>query len=350
MLFGYPLAATTDNWLHECLCGMIRSIHASLQDEEEPPRWPQIIPERYRNLLRGRVGLRERLDVYRVAVQGLSDADRHRVLQALNDQNEIALLLSGARDCDSIRDLPLAIREPVKELFGFAFKLLTDFGVRDNQYRIIYDTAPYHVCPFCGCEYFDAPGAPREALDHYLAESTYPFAAANLRNLVPMGNKCNSCYKLAQDILWREDGTRRISFDPYNHTRVDISLESSQPFAGENGELPRWQVDIVPNTAEAATWDEVFHIRQRYVRDVLNPSFKDWLKSFGDWFKNNTEIDPVTDHDLLMAIRRYADNLELMGLSGREFLRARVFRMLQRHCQLGNQRLIALIRDVVAYA
>jgi hypothetical protein len=56
---------------------------------------------------------------------------------------------------------------------------------------------------------------------------------------------------------------------------------------------------------------------------------------------------PTTDNELLKAIQKYIGNLENMGLSGREFLRAHVFQMLLKHCRLGNQRLIALIRDVI---
>ena len=29
MLFGYPIAATAENWLHECLVEMVQTIHAN---------------------------------------------------------------------------------------------------------------------------------------------------------------------------------------------------------------------------------------------------------------------------------------------------------------------------------
>ena len=119
------------------------------------------------------------------------------VLACLVQQNRIADLAICATDCEILSDLPKAIQAPVAEPCNFAFELLTGLGVRDRHYRAIYTTVPYHVCPFCGCEYFDAPGAPREDLDHYLPRNLYPFAAANLRNLVPMGMKCNERYKLA---------------------------------------------------------------------------------------------------------------------------------------------------------
>lgn len=349
MLFGYPVSATAENWLHECLREILYSIHTSLKAAATLPAWPEIIPAQYRKRLEKRRGLEDRLNDYKKVLEKLSTAEQNRILQALHDQNQIDLLLSCQLNCEAIGDLPEAIHEPVKKLFEFGFELLTKLEIRDKHYKVIYDAAPSHTCPFCGCEYFDAPEAPREALDHYLAESKYPFAASNLRNLVPMGNKCNSRYKLAKDILLRNDGTRRKSFDPYNCTGIRLSLENSQPFAGTlapTGQLPRWQIEFSPNTEEVITWDEVFHIRERYERDVLNAEFISWLRYFQSWCKS-AKITPSSDQELMDALNRCATHCEEMGISDRAFLKAAVFRMLHTHCQQGDQRLISLIMSIV---
>jgi hypothetical protein len=350
MLFGYPIAATAENWLHECLHEMLQLIHTCLKTGKPLPAWPDIIPEPYRNRLQKRTRLRDRLIDYQKALAKLSVLEQNQILQAFNDQNEIALLVSCQCDCEAVTDLPSAIREPVKALFKFAFSLLTDLEIRDKHYKKIYDAASYHTCPFCGCEYFDAPGAPREALDHYLLEHKYPFAAANLRNLVPMGNKCNSRYKLAQDILRKDDGTRRKSFDPYNHGTVTISLNNSQPFAGTIGRtgesLPKWEIDFSSSTEEVTTWDDVFHIRERYERDVLDEAFNSWLNGFRYWCRCRNS--PVSEQEWVDAIEGYAIYHESLGFEDRAFLKAAVFRMLHIHCKNGDQRLINLIRDVVS--
>ena len=346
MLFGYPIAATEDNWLHDCICEILRIVHNGLQGNQEPMAWPEIIPEQYRAKLNTRTGLKNRLATYSEEFAKLNTGEQNQVIEALDDQNEIGSLLSCECDCASITDLPESIRESAKALLHFSFKLLTELGVRDNQYTIIYESLPYHVCPFCGCEYFDAPGAPREALDHYLPGSKYPFASFNLRNLVPMGNKCNSRYKHAQDILVSDDGVRRRSFDPYNHEEIQISLENSEPFAGTNGQLPRWQIDFEPNNEEVETWDDVFHIRERYKRDVLDPLFKSWLRNFKIWCRSaHTDLDSAGK--LSDAIRRFCTVLEEMGFDDRAFLKTAVFKMLLRHCEQDNQRLITLLLDLV---
>ena len=158
MLFGYPIAATAENWLHECLLNMVETIHASHDAGQAVPAWPHIIPTAYRGKLGSRAGLRNRLNQYSAIARTLRALERKQVLTCLSQQNRIADLVTCSTDCESLTDLPEAIRAPVADLFGFAFVLLTDLGVRDRHYHAIYVAASYHVCPFCGCEYFDAPG------------------------------------------------------------------------------------------------------------------------------------------------------------------------------------------------
>jgi hypothetical protein len=360
MLFGYPLAATEENWLHECLGQILQSIHSNLESGNTLTDWSELISEPYRSRLQRRLkisnkpnskrlSLGDKLKNYQASLKNLTASEQERIVQVFNDQNKISLLLSCQHDCEVIKDLPKTIQKPVTDLFTYAFDILKDLGIRDNHYQAIYDAASYHICPFCGYEYFDAPGASREALDHYLSKEKYSFAAANLRNLVPMGNKCNS-RKLAQDILRKDDGTRRKSFDPYNHGTLTISLDNSQPFAGAIGKtgepLPKWEIDFSSNSEEVTTWDDVFHIRERYERDVLNEGFTSYLREFGNYCKSWNSV-PTSTEELIDAIRKYTSYQESNGFKDRAFLKAAVFRMLHRHCKNGDQRLIELIRDVV---
>ena len=248
MLFGYPPAATQNNWLHDCVLEAVTSVHALVDAEKRYPAWPKILPDTHQTTLESRTGLRDRLKAYNIALRQLSSkSERDTVLAAITDQNRIADLLSSACSCTALDALPPVIHEAVTSLFDFAFGLLTDLKVRDEHYKAIYDAATDHVCPFCGTEYFDAPGAPREALDHYLAKSRYPFAAANLRNLVPMGHKCNSNYKRAVDVLYDANGGRRVVFDPYNHTNICVVLDESDPFDGSTPNTPRWTINFDPD-------------------------------------------------------------------------------------------------------
>jgi hypothetical protein len=350
MLFGYPVEAIAENWFHECLFEILRTVHNHLANDLEPPSWPEIIPQEHREILRKRHGLRNRLETYKEIAARLDKNQLGELSKALEEQNQIERLLAGACNCSNINDLPEAIRQPVKDLFEFGFNLLSKLEIRDRQYEVIYNSSPYHICPFCGCEYFDAPRAPREALDHYLAESKYPFAAANLHNLVPMGHKCNSKYKLAEDILYKEDGTRRKAFYPYNlgDTKIRVSLDESDPFSGDRGIFSHstWEINFEPDTEEVSTWDEVFKIRDRYVRDVLDVELNNWLWTFGAWCRS-AQVRARSMHDVIDALQRYAKFMEDTGINDRAFLKAAVFRMLYSKCQQNNQRMIDILSGLV---
>jgi hypothetical protein len=136
---------------------MVQTIHANHDGRQGALAWPDIIPAAHRDKLRRRTGLYDRLAQYAAAAGKLSVSERQQVLACLVQQNRIADLVTCSTDCESLSDLPKAIQAPIVELFGFAFELLTGLGVRDRHYRTIYTAVPYHVCPFCGCEYFDCP-------------------------------------------------------------------------------------------------------------------------------------------------------------------------------------------------
>jgi len=349
VLFGYPIEATQNNWLHDCLCSAVRTIHEIVDQKRKYPPWPTILPAGHRGALKLRTGLRDRFKSYNSVLRMFDKVDRDLVLDALEGENRVAELLSGACECLTLHDLPQDLRKPIAELFGLAFELLSDLGVRDEQYEAIYSAVSDHVCPFCGTEHFDPPGPKREALDHYLSRNRYTLASANLRNLVPMCHKCNSSYKLSTDLLRCSDGSRRVAFDPYVHTSLRVSLDESDPFNGSTPNTPKWEIRFDPDVPAVSTWDQVFSVRERYRRNHLDPDFRRWLSSFGQWARAG-DINADTGEALVAALGRYEEYLILCGMHDRAFLKAAVFRMLRRHCEDGHQRLIEQLRDVVVFA
>jgi hypothetical protein len=344
MFFGYPISSTHDNWLHDSLKHIIEKIHTVLDNEQPIPAWKDIIPTaKYEQLVR-RDGLESRVLAYAKACKDLLPEKRQQVLSCFIQQNMIVDLVSCTANCEKLTDLPASIQAEIKDLFEFSFKLLTSLKIRDKHYYIIYKSEKKHICPFCGIEYFDAPGAPREDLDHYLLESVYPFAATNLLNLVPTCGKCNKRYKLTTDILYDDSGNRRKSFFPYDRHSHSITLNGSQPSEATDG-LPNWCVEFIPNTPECITWDDVFSLKLRYKRDVLNEYYKGWLEEFSNWFrdfylKSNTLQTPVTDSDINHVLAEYLVRLNSTGFIGREALRIPVFQMIEYHCTQNNRRLL----------
>jgi hypothetical protein len=125
-------------------------------------------------------------------------------------------------------------------------------------------------------------------------------------------------------------------------------LGTSIPFAGLQGETPDWQIVFVPDSPECETWDDIFHVRERMKRDVLDPSFRRWLGEFASWFKVHSGNPAPDKTTLIAALRTYAQTVKMLGLNARDFLRAPVFEMLHQHCAAGNHRLTHLMLDLVS--
>lgn len=349
MLFGYPVAATADNWLHDCMVAAVTTVHQLIEEQKPLPNWPEVIPLAHRAKLSTRHGLRDRFLEYAQAVGKLSTQKRKAVLDAVTSQNRIPELLTGQCECQGLGDLPKSVREPAKSLFSFAFGLLTDLGIRQRQYQEVCDGIPERVCPFCGCEGLDAPGAPQEDLDHYIPRSKYPFAAANLRNLAPMGGRCNSSYKRVQDPLRRDDGVRRLACDPFAATGVTISFDNSVIDELTAGPLVSdWVIDIAPNSEAVNTWDEIFRVRERWKRDVLDEkTFNKWLGDFKSFCKR-ANIQATDDAQVVEAVQRYQEYLAECGFEGRAFLKAAAFKLLFLKCNKGSIRLMPIFRALTA--
>jgi hypothetical protein len=337
--------ATTENWLHESLIHAIKIIHEKVELGEALPEWPGVFPAAYCDKLKKKWGLRDRLDAYRAAVVTISSEQRSEILAAMHDQNRIADLLKCGCDCPTILDLPVEVQEEIKILFDFAFGLLTDFGIRHRQYAYLHKTMGARVCPFCGLEEFSAPHAPQEDFDHYLPRSLYPFAAANLRNLAPMGHKCNSHYKRAKDILKTGEGIRRAAFDPYGQPQVHLSLNNSNISQIASGSFViAWNLELEPEIPEMETWDYVFSVRNRYLTDALEDrNFNAWIWDFKKWFEGRPI--PASNQQLIDVVSDYASILADAGFREKAFLKAAVFRFLKTRLIAGCQRVSGLLRD-----
>jgi hypothetical protein len=347
MLGNYPIQAAAENWVHVALIGKVKAALLAIHAGGGPPLWEEGMAEALCGVTLERPYLE-----FCAQVTTLRVAVRNKLLRAIDDQNDIPAVFDGASPCTSLTDLPKRARIPLVALFSAAFKALSRLKVRDRQYSLIYNALPGKMCPFCGLELFDHPSLPREHLDHFLPLSKYPFAGANLRNLAPMGSKCNSVYKGANDVIRNAEGVRRRCFDPYGATFVSISLDRSVPFAGTSeGEfdLPRWTIDFdTADQGAAETWDEVLRIRERYRASVLDPFFRGWMEDFAYWcVEAGLELeDPAASIEAMKGFLRSATP-STGGFAN--FLRRPMFEMLIKHCQGGPlvERLAQWLRSYV---
>lgn len=350
MLASYPIAITKENWLHETLANAIVLTHAALDKGKPVPKWTTLLSKtlssHQSSQLKLKHGLSSRFAIYQQTVASLSTADRAHILQILQDQNDIAGLTQGSTSIHNLKLNYLNVYDCVHDLFVFAYGLLTDLGVRDRQYSNLFDLLDTKFCPFCGFERLMSPQEARQDQDHYLAKSIYPFAAANMRNLVPMCRCCNRDYKHDIDILLDINKTRCVAFDPYIGHNLKISLVKSIPFQGKKL-LPAWWIEFLPSSTESDTWDYVFCIKTRYAREILNLNYDRWLEGFRKHCVPRKYPTSLTDAQILDILKDHYANLLIDPPVGVDFLKPHAFEMLIHHYSIGNSRVIAFIRNSV---
>ncbi len=127
----------------------------------------------------------------------------------------------------------------------------------------------------------------KEAYDHYLPKSKYPFTSMNFMNLFPMCTDCNSKEKGKDDIILK-NGKKRIVSYPFDKHGVAKSLVIKP--VNKNGIKVRskllknidWDFEISmakSNDERVDSWNNIFGIKKRYKLRVstLETIWFEWL-------------------------------------------------------------------------
>lgn len=150
--------------------------------------------------------------------------------------NDIESLCLGKRHPTRYSERPeeplwAAIKSFFSSLYKSGFFDLADVkkaigtDLRTHYKQLMKQNRP-PSCPFCGLLPVDTEHDPtREAYDHYLPCSKYPFNSVNLKNLAPACSKCNSGNKGDSDPLAAADGSFRKAFYPYSTARHKLSIK-----------------------------------------------------------------------------------------------------------------------------
>jgi hypothetical protein len=114
----------------------------------------------------------------------------------------------------------------------------------------------------------------------------------------------------------------------------------SRPFEGQDGALPDWDVDL-GQSPESKTWDQVWQIKTRYKRDVLDQEYIHWLGHFAQWCRVSGRV-PTNGVEVLQVLEDYLGGVIQEGFADRGFLKKAVFEMLKEHVSTGpySERLI----------
>lgn len=363
MFHSYPIEATANNWLHEAVIEIIGIIHTRLDNGERvfttgtKPRkqqyWLTLLPNNIDPRLRRWYGVRDRVLKYAKYLKKpiITQEQRLDILQAINNQNNIAGLLNNTSDITLINEAFPKVHEAAKELFLFCYGKLGDAGIRDAQYQMIYDSLLAKDCPFCGFGDMMNIAEASQDQDHYLAKSIYAFSAANIRNLVPMCMKCNRLHKKADDVIKNEANLRVTAFDPYACNATDISIEQSQIAEGVSSINPDWIISFVPPTPEAENWDRIFKIRERLKRDIFDECFERWFDGFlKKCLRERSKglyADVISEDQIKGVLEDHRDSLLDDVGAGKDKFKPHLFNMLLNLFDSGNERVKSHIRDAV---
>lgn len=170
--------------------------------------------------------------------------------------------------------------------------LTSRLGDVKHRYQTFVQENNEGKCPFCGLNDIKSHHlTTRDAFDHFLPKSIYPFNSVNFRNLFPMCDDCNSSYKLRKDPLFNSaTNERRRAFYPCS---TSISLPNIQLTINNpdiNGLQPsdiEMEISSIGFHEEIGTWQETFGIGERYKSVcVAKHDGKYWFKQMSEEILN----------------------------------------------------------------
>ena len=341
MLFTYPAEALDCNWLNDCIVTTLVMGMDAIDAGGNPAAWPDCLPADKRQALRRQSALKTKLENVWGAYRGLPAGSKAEVRNAIAQQTNIPNLYGDvALACLCMNELPDQIKAVVKDLSEYAFGKLSSLKengevLRDVHFRMVQNSG-IRVCPFCGLERFQPAGLKRNALDHLMPISRYPFVSSDFRNLPPACYPCNSQYKRDIDVLYDDAGNRRVCSDPYSGPVFTVSLAGSEFEAGNNSggyKLPRWNINLIGGPApQSGTWDAVYSIKSRY-EAVLDRDFISWIEHFATWLVREDQTARESQPEqIAQQLPRYIENVLQWGFDDISFLKAEAFRMLRDTC------------------
>lgn len=251
---------------------------------------------------------------------------------AFDGMNNIASLLNNKHARTSINNLPANIQQEAKKLFIHLYEnTLAAYGIKEH-YKSFCKKQHNIWCPFCGMETLEDFTFIKEDYDHLLAKSIYPFAAVNMKNLAPMGKKCNRTHKKNQDLIW--DGVKQIkAVNPYA-AKLDIEVDfSGTILPSSKNKKGSWKLDVMPKKEEVIRWQEVFQINKRIEKDYFTrgkrPDFETWMTDFTSSHDVKSNLTTLTK--VRTALEKFGKNYENERFKEGRYVKASLFKWISRN-------------------
>lgn len=207
-------------------------------------------------------------------------------------------------------------KDILEELKKFCTDMYTEhiklkpFEARYGTMKAYYDSLVKNdsMCHCCGIDtILTEDNTPRDAFDHYLAKSIYPFISLNFHNLIPTCPHCNSSYKKEKDTLYEEKGKteKRVkAFQPFRtgpeENQITVKIKFSKSYDKDKVKDCGLVITFscVGKEEELKNWQRMYGIQEQYKKYCYS-----------------------------QAILDIANQLVLKGISNPEYLKLRIKEM-----------------------
>lgn len=238
----------------------------------------------------------QKVEIIYEIFSGLSPVQKQATRDAFRTNNEIEKLCSKTLKPIYLSNLPPIVETEIKSLFEWCYNDLLDkakvTGDKLDYYKELIEENDFQYCPCCGLIDFESPtpeNEVREANDHYLPKSIFPFASVNFQNLVPLCYKCNSDRKSTKDPIEND----RKAFYPFANGKHNISIKLAIDETKDIDKLERADLTVALNGEgdKIETWDWLFDISERY-NDKVRPRIKRYLRELKNRYRQQRKDNP----------------------------------------------------------
>lgn len=252
--------------------------------------------------------LESKLITIHLVYSALTPAEKLVVQSAYANNNNILGICNRTVDPIKYSQLPNAIQQPVRSLYDSIWTMLSHkdayveiknlCGTLKTHFETFRQTNLKSVCPFCGMgSLLHAEDKMKNAYDHYIPKSEYPFCSVNFQNLFPICDTCNkNGNKGFKDIPYfpaPNNTVREVLYFPYNNAteghKIKLKISSSSfNLSNKNS----WTLDIdcdpTANRSRKDRWIEIYNIEDRYKSKIASDSYS-WMDDILKEFKTKSK-------------------------------------------------------------
>ncbi len=242
------------------------------------------LDDEFRELYNSYAWLKNDVDVIYNDCISLTTVEKESIKIAFTSDNDIEALCNGTVNPVYLDALPNVVEEKIKPLMVNFYESLLERakvpGTKKDYYEKLIEENDFQYCPCCGLIDFESSDSKyREAFDHYLPKSDYPFSSVNFKNLVPLCYKCNSDRKKAKDPI--QDGRKAfypfiVEGQPEHHIGIKIIIDKSKDL--RNLDKADLTIEFEGDKEKVETWDSLFDIKERYNDTTRNKISKTLLQ------------------------------------------------------------------------